>query len=73
MHADLCWMLYSQPIGFMCKDIDNDEYAYSILTWHERLIYPDEFNEAAREAARARRGEQMGRLVGGVKSLLRLA
>ncbi|KAI8474441.1 MAG: hypothetical protein J3K34DRAFT_407807 [Monoraphidium minutum] len=55
MAFDLTCMLSSQPLQLFVKDVDNGEYAYSALVWHERLLYPDEHAEAQREARKAAR------------------
>jgi hypothetical protein len=39
---DLCSILSSQPLQIMAKDMDSGQYAYCLLIWHERLLYPEE-------------------------------
>jgi hypothetical protein len=72
-NLDLTYILFSMPVGLILKDQDSGEYAYSLLAWHERLLYPEEFAEAERAAARARAEQRVERLVGGLRGLLRVA
>jgi len=46
----------------MCKDSETGEYGYSLLAWHERLLYPDEHAEAEREAAKDKPSQLAERL-----------
>lgn len=40
-NVDLAPALDRQPLQLTLKDVDADEYAFSLLCWHERLLYPD--------------------------------
>ncbi|GBF92361.1 hypothetical protein Rsub_05563 [Raphidocelis subcapitata] len=71
MNVDLTYILLSQPVGVMVKDVDRGDYAYSLLAWHERLLYPEAFAEAERAAARERLARGVSRLFGGFKGLMR--
>jgi hypothetical protein len=40
-NIDLAPALDRQPLQLTLKDVDAEEYAMSLLCWHERLLYPD--------------------------------
>lgn len=77
---DLTWTLTSEPLMLMAKDKDSGDYVYSMLVWHERLLYPKEHEEreqelkvalkAAAKKAREEGGNAAGRLADGVRALM---
>ena len=41
LNLDLTTFLNCQPLQLTCKDTSADEYMFSMLVWHEKLLYPD--------------------------------
>eukprot|EP00878_Enallax_costatus_P000528 GHUV01000623.1.p1 GENE.GHUV01000623.1~~GHUV01000623.1.p1 ORF type:complete len:349 (+),score=116.38 GHUV01000623.1:263-1309(+) len=41
LNLDLTTFLNCQPLQLTCKDTSTDEYMFSMLVWHEKLLYPD--------------------------------
>ncbi|KAI8472123.1 MAG: hypothetical protein J3K34DRAFT_217390, partial [Monoraphidium minutum] len=46
VNLDLTAALNAQPLQLTCKDFKNDQYLFSMLVWHEKLIYDDEGDSA---------------------------
>lgn len=51
VNLDLTHALNCQPLQLTCKDTHADEYMFSMLVWHERLLYNDDTSAAAAAAA----------------------
>ncbi|GBF99475.1 hypothetical protein Rsub_12143 [Raphidocelis subcapitata] len=69
VNVDLAAALNAQPLQLTCKDVGSNEYVFSMLVWHERLLYPDEETQAAAEKL-ASRFSSVGN---GLRGLLGLA
>lgn len=51
VNLDLAAALTAQPLQLTCKDIKNNEYVFSMLVWHEKLLYDEEtWNSASKLA-----------------------
>jgi hypothetical protein len=64
VNLDLTHALNCQPLQLTCKDTHADEYMFSMLVWHERLLYADDTSAAAALA------ERLSRWGAGFKSLM---
>lgn len=51
VNLDLTHALNCQPLQLTCKDTHADEYMFSLLVWHERLLYGHDTSAAAAAAA----------------------
>lgn len=66
VNLDLSHTLNCQPLQITCKDTHADEYMFSMLVWHERLLYGDDTSTAA--AAAAALAERISKWGNGLKS-----
>ncbi|WIA11789.1 hypothetical protein OEZ85_011882 [Tetradesmus obliquus] len=64
VNLDLTHALNCQPLQLTCKDTHADEYMFSMLVWHERLLYADDTSAAAALA------ERLSRWGAGFRSLM---
>jgi hypothetical protein len=67
VNIDLAAALNGQPLQLTCKDTKSDEYAFSMLVWHERLLYGE---DSGITAAAAHITEKLGKWGAGLKSAL---
>jgi hypothetical protein len=63
---DLTAALNGQPLQLTCKDTETGEYSFSMLVWHEQLLYPADSTAASRLAERLKGFN----LMGGFRSML---
>ena len=66
VNLDLSHALNCQPLQITCKDTHADEYMFSMLVWHDRLLYGDDTSTAA--AAAAALAERISKWGSGLKS-----
>jgi hypothetical protein len=67
VNLDLAHALNCQPLQITCKDTHADEYMFSMLVWHDRLLYGDDTSTAA--AAAAALADRISKWGTGIKSL----
>lgn len=68
VNLDLTHALNCQPLQLTCKDTHSEEYMFSMLVWHERLLYGSDTSAAAALAERLSRwGAGFRSLLGGNK------
>lgn len=68
VNLDLTHALNCQPLQLTCKDTHSDEYMFSMLVWHERLLYGSDTSAAAALAERLSKwGAGFRSLLGGGK------
>lgn len=67
VNLDLTHALNCQPLQITCKDTHADEYMFSMLVWHDKLLYGDDTSTAA--AAAAALAERITKWGTGLKSL----
>lgn len=64
VNLDLSAVLNGQPLQLTCKDTHAGEYMFSMLVWHERLLYGEETSSAAAALA-----ERLSKWGSGLRSL----
>lgn len=68
VNLDLTHALNCQPLQLTCKDTHSNEYMFSMLVWHERLLYGSDTSAAAALAERLSKwGAGFRSLLGGSK------
>ena len=65
VNLDLTQALNCQPLQLTVKDTHSDEYMFSMLVWHERLLYGDDSASAAAALA-----ERLSKWGAGFRNLL---
>jgi len=68
VNLDLTHALNCQPLQLTCKDTHADEYMFSMLVWHERLLYGGDDTSTAAAAAAAL-AERLSKWGTGLKNL----
>lgn len=70
MNLDLTQFLNCQPLQLTCKDTHADEYMFSTLVWHEKLLYGQDSTATAASGLAAKLGKfslGFGSFLGGSK------